>query len=119
MEYLKEHLLIVTIARIAHEANRLYCESIGDLSQQAWDYAYDWQHQSAIDGVRHHIQNPNATPEESHENWMQVKLDDGWTWGKVKDIDAKTHPYLVPYEYLSEEQRIKDTLFTNIVKTFI
>ena len=42
------------IARVAHEANRAYCLSLGDPSQLPWEEAPDWAKESAIDGVRFH-----------------------------------------------------------------
>lgn len=41
-----------------------------------------------------------------HNNWVQERLSSGWLYAKVKNIEKKTSPYLVPYENLSEE--IKD-----------
>ena len=65
---------ITDIAKVAHEVNKIYCESIGDNSQVSWEDAPDWQKNSALNGVKHHLQNPDSTPQGSHENWMKVKL---------------------------------------------
>lgn len=75
-----------------HEANRAYCESIGDTSQLAWEQAPDWQKDSARAGVRAVLSGEAKTPEEQHQSWMRMKLDDGWTFGEHKDADRKTHP---------------------------
>ncbi len=32
-----------TIAKVCHEANRAYCQTIGDNSQLAWEQAEEWQ----------------------------------------------------------------------------
>lgn len=72
------------IAKVAHEINRAYCQSVGDYSQPSWDDAPEWQKKSAMNGVEFHIQNPNATPENSHENWLKDKQIDGWKYGPVK-----------------------------------
>lgn len=103
------------VARITHEANRAACAARGDHSQEPWLDAPDWQKESAIQGVRFHLLNPDATPEQSHENWMAQKDRDGWTWGPKKDPEAKTHPCMVPYDLLPPEQRAKDHLFRGIV----
>jgi len=42
------------VARVAHEANRAYCESIGDTSQVRWEDAPQWQRDSALKGVQFH-----------------------------------------------------------------
>ena len=49
---------IVQIAEVAHEANRAYCNSLGDDSQKEWEEAPDWQRQSAIKGVEFIRDNP-------------------------------------------------------------
>lgn len=102
-------------AEIAHETNRLWCEANGDFSQPRWEFAPDWQKESARDGVRFHCENPDAGDAASHENWMKHKLEDGWVFGPSKDPALKTHPCLVPFEALPREQQVKDALFRSIV----
>lgn len=109
--------LVLSVARVCHEANRAWCASQGDFSQVPWDDAPDWQKESCINGVRFHLENPTAGPSGSHENWSKVKLAEGWVYGPVKDADAKTHPCLVPYGDLPADQRVKDHIFTAIVHT--
>lgn len=103
------------IARVCHEANRALCIAFGDQSQPAWDEAPQWQRDSAIKGVRFHLDNPNAGPEASHTAWMADKLAAGWTWGSTKDPEAKKHPCLVPFHELPAEQQAKDHIFRAIV----
>lgn len=103
------------IARIAHEANRAYCLSLGDSSQQPWEFAPEWQRESARKGVELHLSNPDAGPEASHESWMAHKLAEGWRYGPFKDEKQKTHPCLMPFQYLPREQQAKDYLFRGIV----
>jgi len=105
------------IAKICHNVNRAYCESIGDHSQPHWDVAPDWQKESAVDGVEFHLAN-EVSPEQSHENWMEHKEKDGWSYGDVKDAVKKTHPCMLPYDELPVEQRTKDHLFKAIVDSF-
>lgn len=104
------------IARVCHEANRAYCESIGDVSQKPWEDAEDWQRKSAILGVVFSMTHPEAPASAQHESWSAQKVQDGWVWGPVKDADKKEHPCLVPYDKLPVEQRRKDSLFQAVVK---
>lgn len=106
---------IAELASICHDANRALCRSHGDLSQPSFDDAPSWQVHSAIDGVRFHLDNPNADASASHENWLAHKRADGWVYGEKKDPDAKTHPCMVPFEDLPEDQQSKDHLFRAIV----
>lgn len=103
-------------AQIAHEVNRAWCESLGDMSQPAWEDAPDWQKDSAITGMTVNMLNGTGSPEESHKSWFDHKRKDGWHWGPVKDPEVKEHPCMVPYDQLPPEQRHKDKLFTTIAK---
>lgn len=106
---------VENIAQVAHEINRAFCASIGDLSQPDWDFAPDWQKQSAISGVQFHLDNPNASPSASHDSWLKQKEEEGWKFGEVKDAEKKEHPCFVPYEQLPVEQQSKDYLFKQVV----
>lgn len=106
---------ILAIAKVCHQANKAWCESQGDLSQSDWADAPDWQVQSAITGVKFRLENPDAPASAQHESWMKEKLSQGWVWGKVKDMEKKTHPCIVPFEELPEFQQKKDKLFSAIV----
>lgn len=104
------------IAKRCHEVNRAYSMAIGDNTQLPWDMAPQWQRDSAISGVKFHIENHDVTPEQSHDQWMIEKIRDGWVYGPVKDEVNKTHPCMKPYSELPLEQRVKDTLFQTIIK---
>lgn len=109
------------IAEACHEANRAYCHALGDYSQAPWRFLPENIKGSAVDGVEYHIQHPDASPEQSHENWSKFKIQDGWVYGPVKDAEKKQHPCLVPYGELPIEQRAKDYIFSalvDILKTF-
>lgn len=109
-------MTVERIAQVCHEANRAYCATLEDNSQPSWADAPDWQRNSAINGVRLHIANPDMPDSASHDAWMREKVDTGWVYGETKDAKAKTHPCIVPYEELPEEQKRKDRLFSAIVK---
>jgi len=108
-------MTLENVAQVAHEINKAYCHSIGDNSQPSWENAPDWQKSSAIHGVDFHLNNPDATPEMSHEAWLKEKELDGWKYGPVKDAEKKEHPCFIPYNQLPDEQRSKDYLFRQII----
>ena len=111
------------VARVCHEANRAYCESIGDSSQKPWDGAEQWQRDSAIKGVQFQIRERKAgrvpPPDAQHNAWLADKKAEGWVYGAVKNPAAKQHPCMVAYEQLPLEQRMKDHLFVAICSSFI
>lgn len=98
-------------AQIAHEANRAFSLQNGDASQPSWADAPDHVKASAINGVMAIIQNPNLSPADCHANWIAHKTQEGWKYGSVRDEDKKTHPYMVPYQELPEQARLKDVVF--------
>lgn len=102
------------MAELAHETNRAYCRILGDTSQVPWAEAPEWQRASAIQGIEKAL--AGATPAELHESWLADKRAHGWSYGPIKDADAKTHPCFVPYDQLPPEQRLKDALFSAVVR---
>lgn len=108
----------IDIAQVCHEANRVYCESIGDNSQLPWAEAPDWQKESAINGVEH-AEDPGAGPGDSHRCWLQEKKLSGWTWGPVKNPALKQHPCMVPFDELPPEQQMKDVLFLAVARSLM
>ena len=43
-----------------------------------------------------------------HEIWAQERINQGWTYGEKRDDTLKHHPCLVPYEDLSESEKVYD-----------
>lgn len=108
-------LAILIAARTAHEVNRVYCQSLGDDSQLPWDEASEDQRASCIAGVTLIAKHPQTTSAQSHSCWMAHKLSQGWVPGP-KNEAAKTHPCLLPYDQLPEDQKLKDAFFTAVVR---
>jgi len=44
----------------------------------------------------------------THENWAKNKTDEGWVYGKSLDDKKRTHPCLIEYENLSEQDKQYD-----------
>jgi hypothetical protein len=101
------------IASVCHAANRAYCHALGDDSHLPWDEAPEDLKTSILNGVLK--AQMGMTPEQLHAEWMKYKIEQGWTYGEVKDVEKKTHPNLVPYETLSLVERRKDRMFAAIV----
>ncbi len=107
------------IAKVCHEANRAYCEILGDTSQPSWEQAPQWQRESAITGVLFVVQHPSAPVSAQHDCWLEQKRATGWKYGPVKNAEKKEHPCMVPYGELPHEQRLKDSLFRAVVQALI
>jgi hypothetical protein len=63
--------------------------------------------------------NPDASPSASHDHWLAGKVADGWVYGAIKDAELKTHPCCIEYEKLPAEQKAKDYLFKQTVRSLL
>lgn len=101
-------------AYVAHEANRVYRETIGGPAVPIWKELTGEQRAGKRSGVKAALE--GKTPEEMHIAWCEYKLKDGWRYGPRENEVSKEHPCLLPYDDLPIEQRRKDALFLGIVK---
>lgn len=51
-----------------------------------------------------------AIAENAHDVWARARMDEGWTYGDVRDDTNKRHPDLVPYAKLPEGEKQYDRL---------
>lgn len=70
----------------------------------------DDQLKSLLNGVKFALDNPDMTEVDNHNNWMKCKMEQGWVYGEVKDMEKKTHPDLIPFEDLPDIEKRKDTM---------
>jgi hypothetical protein len=105
------------IAKVVHEAQRALQSAQSDpVPAPEWNYAPEYMKEALIKTIRLVIQ--GATPEQTHELWLNDKRAEGWTYGEVKDAHARKHPCLVPYSYLPQYQKDKNNLLVAIVGVF-
>ena len=90
-----------------------YCTTVGD-EPVAWEAMSETMRAGYISGVRMVL--AGETPEKLHTAWMKSRVEEGWTFGPVKNTETRQHPCLVPYEELPETQRRKDALFWAVVR---
>jgi len=43
-----------------------------------------------------------------HEVWAETRIAQGWSYGKQRNDELKTHPCLISYEELPEEEKEYD-----------
>ena len=98
-----------------HAANRELQIVQGDpRPSPPWDEASEYQVRESIDGVQEALR--GITPEQSHEAWCARLRAGGWQYGEVKDERTKTHPCLVAFAELPEDQQRKDAVLVAIVQ---
>ncbi|MFC4726314.1 RyR domain-containing protein [Glycocaulis abyssi] len=106
---------IETIARVCHEAVRAYCEALGETALPPWDEAEDWQVEATLAAVCFRVENPDASPGDQHQQWMEEKRRSGWQFGHTRNDHLRTHPMMVPFEALPATEKRKDLLFQRVV----
>lgn len=100
----------VEIAQVVHAINCEICKLNGE-DFRSWDETDEQTKTNLINALT-----SEKTPKESHENWMECRLDQGWKYGPVKSIEDKISPCLVPYDELPYPQKVKDCLVVGASK---
>lgn len=112
--------MIWLIAKLCHQLNRAFSAAVlSDHTHKTWEESTPEIRRSTYEGVRTFLEDPTLTPEQMHEKWKQYKLDEGWTYGNMRDEDARTHPNLVNYFRLHPHEQFKDVMFVVICRTLL
>lgn len=56
------------------------------------------------------------SPEAAHDSWVKAYEKMGWKYGPVRDVVAKTHPDMVPFNELHWDEMIKDEVFLDLCR---
>ena len=110
---------VADVAEACHEVNRVVQRVQIGQGVTGIEIAPPWaeisveMQESIIQGVEGVL--GGLQPEASHEAWCDFKRAHGWTYGEVKDEEARTHPCLLPYDELPESQKLKDYVFRDVV----
>ena len=107
----------IQIAKTAHAVHRAYCQEMGMKTQPKWHEISPEHRQTVIDSVSKIMAGEMNSPKESHQNFVDRKIADGWTFGEYS-LERKTNPRLVNFESLEKEDRMKEILFFECVKSF-
>ncbi len=101
------------IARAVHLMNGLLQEFHGEQEHQpCWRDAPDAMRGRVLALVRGY--KAGMTPRQAHERWMESMAGGGWRYGPRKDPAGRTHPAMVAYSALPQEQRVKDLMSQQI-----
>jgi hypothetical protein len=105
------------IAKEAYAMSLAYAEAIGENSLRSWDELDTYTRERFIANVSFVLKDPIATPKELHEFWRNALLKAGWKLGPYEDSHSKTHPCLVLWGFLPEEQQVEYALFIAFVRS--
>lgn len=51
-----------------------------------------------------------AIAENAHDTWARARMDEGWTYGPVRNDALKQHPDLIPYSQLPDREKEYDRI---------
>lgn len=51
-----------------------------------------------------------AIAENAHDIWARARMDEGWTYGHIRNDELKQHPDIVPYAQLPESEKEYDRI---------
>lgn len=97
----------------AYHTLAAYSASLGESAIPAWAELPGGRKDGYIEAVRLVIS--GKSDRDMHLAWMRARLEEGWVYGLVKDVEKKVSPALVDYDNLPAEQKCKDGLFRSIV----
>ena len=100
-------------AIFVYEGARLQATAMdAPIVPEPWDDR-EWAFRDQFLGVIDMMCGPDrkSSPEELHDDWVRAYEAMGWSYGEVRDPDAKTHPDMVPFGELEFREQIKDAVF--------
>lgn len=107
------------IARIVHEQNRAYQYILQDTNpSQPWDSEEEWIRDSLIHAVE--LIQAGLDEAEIQQVWVDSRFAMGWELGDDKNYESipPTHPNLVPFSKLPEDEKRKARATVALVKIY-
>jgi len=103
------------IAKTCHAAHLAYSNTHGLKTQPAWKDVEKSHKDAMFSSIKNIMSGVLKSPEDSHKNFIKMKLDAGWIYGKEYSIENKTNPRLVKFEELNIHDVARGVIFHSIV----
>jgi hypothetical protein len=100
---------------LVHEAISAWGVANGQPAYPEWEHAEAWMKDATRASVTFVLDNPDAPVSSHHDQWVEKKIADGWTFGETKDPENKRHPLLIDFADLPEVEQRKDELLRSLV----
>jgi hypothetical protein len=106
------------IAHLCYEAIRKLKEILAAPALPAWEDLPQLDKDEITAGVNFCRVNPAATGEAVHNEWLSLRLSNGWRYAATRDDTAKEHPDVLMYPNLTSAAQAKYVMFKAAVAIF-
>lgn len=114
----EKYLRLIEVAKECHIANNALMVSNGEIENPVdWNELDTHTKNINLASVLKIYDYPNLTAEDIHDEWMLNKIDDGWVYGEVKDVERKTHPLICDFDSMNDIDKMKDQIFIDKVNS--
>jgi len=72
-----------------------------------------------IDNAIAVLRDPFMSVKDNHNVWMDLRIDNGWKYGATTNRHKKISDCLVPFEKLSDLQKLKDVVFIDTIHLLV
>jgi hypothetical protein len=104
------------IAKWIYEATRIEAEwSKRRIVPEAWCERDEAFREQFLKVIKTYFTEELPTPEGAHNSWWEAYKEMGWKYGEVRDPRKKTHPDMVDFNELPEDEQQKDAIFLAFV----
>lgn len=110
--------LAVALAQSLSGAQELFDKHALGIEPKPWEQKTNEERLSAVKFVQAYIEGRVTDPKTAHEIWMKVRQEEGWTFGTIKNPEAKESPYMVPYDELDPKVQAKDLMVIKVLEPF-
>lgn len=110
-------LTLEIAAKILHETTRVLPRVDGTIPV-CWDELTNHQQEAAMFAVNMLVNTAPKSPEQLHDLWRKINRNFGWVYGPTYDIEKLEHPSMVPFDNLSNTEKLKDELWSVLIEAF-
>ncbi len=118
-EWMKDPL-VDKIAHVSYTAMREWSIITRQPIASPWDeLSEDYKDHMRMVVARSFVNMEVPTGKQLHDNCLKEALESGWTYAEKVNRKAKQHPDIRSWQALSIDQRIKEHIFSGIMKAFL
>jgi hypothetical protein len=111
---------VISICRIVYYATRQLRAELGQTGGGVdWEVLPDTVRNEVEANIRAIAGGRMKSPEVMHNVWRTAKINDGWSWGMVKDVEQQKHPAICAFDELPIMEQAKYNVFFALASTLI